>query len=129
VVPMDRLREGQMDARAKISAALPSLDAGTVGHGMTRWRPRDNTLEMEMGVLVQRVFAPVGDVVPSSTPTGRAAYYLLVGGYENLPGAWKKLFDWCRKEGLTLAGINWEIYREPDGAPPQPETALYALLA
>jgi effector-binding domain-containing protein len=130
LVPINKLREGQIAARAKICAALPSLNAGSVGLGMTRWcQPMDNALDMEIGVMVERGFEPVGEVVPSTMPAGSAAHFLLVGSYENLPGAWQRLFEWCRKEGLTLAGVNWEIYRDPEGERLRPETSLYALLA
>jgi effector-binding domain-containing protein len=45
------------------------------------------------------------------------------GPFDNLPGAWQTLFDWCKAEKLTPAGVNWEIYGAAEGA------ELYALLA
>ena len=58
-----------------------------------------------------------------------AAHLVHRGSYEGLPGAWQTLFAWCTNEGLQLAGINWEIYRQQGEDPAQWETALYALLA
>ena len=85
---------------------------------------------MEPGVLVSGAFPAAGDVVPSELPAGRAAYFLLRGSFEGLPGAWKTLLDWCAAEKLPLAGVNWEIYSQwQDVEPDQIETALYALLA
>lgn len=124
---MAKLPEAQRSARAQLAAVLPSLEAGTIGHGITLWHPPvDGQLSMEPGVLVSRDFAPAGDVVPSALPAGRAVHFLLVGPYDGLPGAWGKLFEWCGAENLQLAGVNWEIY---GGSADKPETALYALLA
>jgi hypothetical protein len=128
--PMSKLPEAQRAARAKLSAALPSLDVGPLGLTCTRWRPPANgTLSMEPGTIVGRQFAPVGDVVPSDLPAGRAAHYLLKGTFDGLPDAWKTLFDWCVAEKLKLAGANWEVYGAPAKNPAQQETSLYALLA
>ena len=84
---------------------------------------------MEPGTIVSRAFAPIGDVVPSEIPAGRTAHLLLVGPYDGIPGAWRTLFDWCGKEGLTLAGINWQIYHGEKSDPSKVQTSLHALLA
>jgi len=67
--------------------------------------------------------AEEGEVVPSELPAGRAAHLSMEGGFENLPLAWQTLFDWCKAEQLSPAGINWEIYGASEGA------ELYVLLA
>jgi effector-binding domain-containing protein len=130
LVPMNEIPQAQRSLRGKIKAALPSLDVGPVGHTCTLWRPPvDGRLDMEPGVLVSRVFEPVGEVVPSALPAGRAAHLLLVGSYEGLPGAWQTLFAWCTAKGLKRAHINWEIYRDSNQDPARPETSLHTLLA
>jgi effector-binding domain-containing protein len=128
---MSDLREAQQTSRAKLAEALPTLGVSPLEHSCTLWRPPvDGVLDMEPGVLVSGAFAAVGDVVPSELPAGRAAYFLLRGSFEGLPGAWKTLLDWCAAEKLPLAGVNWEIYGpSQDVEPDQLETALYALLA
>ncbi|MBV9835979.1 MAG: GyrI-like domain-containing protein [Alphaproteobacteria bacterium] len=124
---MSKLPEVQRAARAQLAEVVPSLDAGPVGLGITLWHPpADGHMAMEPGFLVSRDFSPVGEVVPSALPAGRAAHVLLIGPYDLLPGAWGKLFKWCESEKLKLAGTNWEIY---GGSAETPETALYALLA
>lgn len=129
-VRMDEIPAAQRSLRGKINAAVQSLDVGPLGPTFTLWRPpTEGRLDLEPGVLVSRAFEPVGEVVPSSLPAGRAAHRRLVGPYDGLPGAWKILFDWCAAEGLRLAGVNWEIYGDWNDDPSKLETSLYALLA
>jgi len=129
--PFDRIAHTQRTARATLAAALPSLKTGALGHTCTRWTPPANgMLPMEIGLIVARPFAASGEVVPSELPAGRAAHFQLRGPFDGLPGAWQALFDWCKAERLSLAGINWEIYSSWKGADPKTlNTDLYALLA
>jgi effector-binding domain-containing protein len=127
-VGMDELMKSQQTLRPKLAATVRSLDVGPVGHTFTRWRfPVNGRIDLHPGILVSKPFAPIGDVVPSELPAGRAAQYLYVGGYEGIPQAWQTLFDWCNAEKLKLAGLNWEIYDETSG--PTPQTSMNALLA
>jgi hypothetical protein len=128
---MSELRAAQQTSRARLAEVRPTLGVSLLEHSCTLWRPPvDGVLDMEPGVLVSGAFAAAGDVVPSELPAGRAAYFLLRGSFDGLPGAWKTLLDWCAAEKLPLAGINWEIYGpSEDVEPDQIETALYALLA
>ena len=130
-VPFAEIPAAQRSARSKVDAALPSLDAAPIGRSLTRFcTPSDGRLDMEMGSIVARPFAATGDVVPSDLPAGRAAHFQLKGSFEGMQGAWQTLFDWCKAEKLSLAGINWEIYSPWDGVDPTTlDTDLYALLA
>ena len=128
--PMNKLPETQRSSRAKLAAALPSLNVGPLGKSCTLWRPPSRgLLEMEPGVIVSRNFAPLGEVVPSSLPGGRAAHFVLIGDYDGLPGAWNTLLGWCAAEKLPLAGVNWEVYGDRSEDTSKIETSLYALLA
>jgi hypothetical protein len=119
-----RLPEVQRTARATLARLLPSLDAGKAGAECTRWRLLEGGgLAMEIGRVVAQGFAAVGEVVPSELPAGRAAHLAMEGGFENLPLAWQTLFDWCKAQQLSPAGINWEIYGRTEDA------ELYVLLA
>lgn len=130
IVPMAEIPEAQRSSRRKIDAALKSLDVEPVGPSCTLWRPStDGRLDMEPGVVVSRAFEPVGEVVTSALPAGRAARFLLVGPFDGLSGAWQTLFGWCAKENLKPAGINWEIYGDFNSDPTQQETWVHALLA
>ena len=119
-----RLPEVQRTARATLARLLPSLDAGKAGAECKRWRLLEGGgLAMEIGRVVAQGFAAVGEVVPSELPAGRAAHLAMEGGFENLPLAWQTLFDWCKAQQLSPAGINWEIYGRTEDA------ELYVLLA
>lgn len=129
-VAMDEIPAAQRALRARLAAALPSLEVGTIGLSLTVWRmPAAGRLDLHPGVLVSRDFAPAGEVVPAELPSGRAAHMRLVGPFNLLPGAWQKLLTWCAREKLKLAGLNWEIYGETGPDLSRQETALYALLA
>lgn len=121
--PFAKLPETQRAGRAKLQAALPRLDVGSLGRTCTRWTPPvGGALPMEIGTIVSKSFAPSGDVVPSELPAGRAAHLSMAGSFESLPRAWQTLFDWCKAQGLATAGVNWEIYGATEDA------ELYALL-
>jgi effector-binding domain-containing protein len=130
-VPFADIPKARRSARAAVDAALPALDAGTVGRRLTRFRtPAASALDMEIGTIVGRAFSAKGEVVPSDVPAGRAAHFQLKGPFDGMPGAWRTLFDWCNAEKLELAGVNWEIYMPWEGVDPAKlETDLYALLA
>ena len=124
--PLADVPQAQRRLRATLAAALPKLDVGVIGESCTLWHaPVQGVLDMEAGVLVARGFEPEGEVVPSMLPAGRAAHYVLRGPFDELPTAWKTLFDWCAEHQLDLAGVNWEIYGDN---PAELQTALYALL-
>ena len=130
-VPFAKIPDAQRSARSAVDAALPSLETGPAGRPCTRFRtPADGALDMEIGTIVGRSFQAKGEVVPSDLPAGRAAHFQLKGPFDGMPGAWQTLFDWCKAEKLSLAGINWEIYMPWEGVDPAKlETDLYALLA
>jgi effector-binding domain-containing protein len=129
-VPMAEIPQAERSARAKLDAAVRSLDVGPLGQTFTLWRPpTDGRLDMEPGIVVSRMFAPLGEVVPSALPAGRTAHLLLTGPYDGIPGAWNRLFAWCAGERLTLAGANWQIYGDENDDPAKFTTSLHALLA
>jgi effector-binding domain-containing protein len=129
-VPMAEIPQAERSARAKLDAAVRSLDVRPLGQTFTLWRPpTDGRLDMEPGVVVSRAFAPLGEVVPSALPAGRTAHILLTGPYDGIPGAWNRLFAWCTAERLTLAGVNWQIYEDESDDPAKLTTSMYALLA
>jgi hypothetical protein len=91
-VRMSEMPETERSLRAKIDAAVASLDVAPLGRSFTLWRPLgDGRIDYQPGVIVSRPFEPIGEVVPSALPTGRAAHFLLTGPFDGLPGAWHTL--------------------------------------
>ena len=121
-VPFAGIPDAQRSARTTLAATLPSLDAGPVGRGVTRFRtPPDGALDMFLATAL--VAGHANDGCQVWLPAGRAAHFALKGSFAGLPGAWQTLFEWCSREGVTPSGVNWEIY----GA--EQDADLYALLA
>ena len=129
-VPLSRIPDAERSVRRTLTATVPSLDTGSLGREVTLWRtPVNGQIAMEPGVIVAHPFEPEDYVICSELPAGQAVYHLLVGPFDRLPAAWQMLFEWCTKEKLKLAGINWQIYGELAADPAQQQTSLYALIA
>lgn len=71
---------------------------------------------MEVGVEVDRSFEPVGDVMASELPGGRVASMVHTTGYGDLHRTCDTIREWCIANGEAMAGVQWEIYGDPDEA-------------
>lgn len=129
-VAFAELPNAERSARRALAEALPRPDVAPTGDTFTLSRaPADGRIYIEPGVIVARPFAPIGEVVASSLPAGRAVRYLLIGPFDQLPQAWPALFAWCRQHGHKTEGTFWQVYGPHAADPAQQETTLYALLA
>jgi effector-binding domain-containing protein len=70
----------------------------------------DGEINLEVGVELPAPFAGYGEVVNSATPAGLVAITTHYGPYSQLHEAHEAIRLWCRDNGYTLAGPNWEIY-------------------
>jgi effector-binding domain-containing protein len=70
----------------------------------------DDQINLEVGVELAAPFAGHGEVVGSATPAGLVATTTHYGPYGQLHQAHEAIRLWCRNNGHTLAGPNWEIY-------------------
>lgn len=70
----------------------------------------DGEINLEVGVELKEPFAGVGEVVGSAIPAGVVATAVHFGPYDWLHLAHKAVREWCVKNGVALAGPNWEIY-------------------
>ena len=111
----------------QVYAFLRVSDVQQVGHNVMLYL--DDVPHVEIGVEVDRVFAPSADVVPSALPHGRVVMTVHRGGYEGLGAAHRGVLDWCAAQGLTPAGPRWEIYGDWQADPARLETEVYYLLA
>jgi effector-binding domain-containing protein len=82
-----------------------------MGHNIARY---DHGDRMEVGAEVDRVFDPAGEVVSSSLPAGRIAHATHAAGYASLRETYRAVSDWCDANGYEQAGIQWEVYSDPD---------------
>jgi effector-binding domain-containing protein len=69
---------------------------------------------MEVGVEVDRTFPPAGVVVSSQLPGGRIAHATHTTGYGDLHKTYEAIRQWSNEHGHDTAGIQWEIYSDPD---------------
>ena len=70
----------------------------------------DGQINLEVGVELDAPFAGYGEVVGSATLPGLVATTTHYGPYGQLHGAHEAIRLWCRNNGYTFAGPNWEIY-------------------
>jgi effector-binding domain-containing protein len=80
---------------------------GTGRHVALYW---DDEFNLDIGVELSAPFAGHDEVVAAATPTGTVATLAHFGPYHQLPAAHQELRRWCRDNGHTLAGPNWELY-------------------
>jgi effector-binding domain-containing protein len=87
----------------------------------------DEGFSIEVGVQIATPLDADGDVVCSSTPAGKVATVVHRGPYEQIPQAHKALLRWCRENGHTTAGLNWEVYGHWSEEPDQRRTEVFYL--
>jgi effector-binding domain-containing protein len=71
---------------------------------------KDDVPNVEIGVEVGESISPIGQVVSSSLPAGRAAMTTHHGSYDALGAAHRAIIEWCDEHGLERVGPRWEIY-------------------
>ena len=88
----------------------------------------DDAPRVEVGVELTRPLRLGGEVVRSALPAGRVAWTTHRGPYAALWSAHEDVVEWCKAQGLRLAGPRWEIYGPHREEPEQPATEVYHLL-
>ncbi len=129
-VGMADMPKAERSARARIAEAIAQLNVGPVGDRFTLCRAAgEGKMHYEPGVIVARTFKPIGNLVPSRLPAGRAVKHLLIGPFDLLPRAWPALFSWCSSQRLELEGTFWQVYGPASADPAEQKTTLFALLS
>jgi effector-binding domain-containing protein len=88
----------------------------------------DDVPKVEVGVELTRLLRLSGEVVRSELPGGRVAWTAHRGPYSALWTAHEDVVDWCRDQGLALAGPRWEVYGPHREDPGEAMTEVYYLL-
>jgi effector-binding domain-containing protein len=70
----------------------------------------DDQITLEVGAELDAPFGGSGEVVDSALPTGPVVATTHFGPYAGLHEAHEAIRQWCRDNGHTPAGPNWEIY-------------------
>jgi effector-binding domain-containing protein len=70
----------------------------------------DGSIRLEVGVEIDVPFAERDGLTRSRTPAGRAASVTHFGPYSTLGGAHGAILEFCKSNGLNLAGPSWEVY-------------------
>jgi effector-binding domain-containing protein len=74
----------------------------------------DSGERMEVGVEVDIAFDSEGAVLSSQLPGGRIAHATHTTGYDDLRDTYQAIARWCDQMGHRRAGVQWEIYGDPD---------------
>ena len=102
------------------------------GDGAEVWQNvmlyKDQTPEVEVGVLVSAPFRPEGRVVLSALPAGEVATATHRGDYAKLGVTHEAVREYAATHGRELAGPCWEIYGHAPPDPSEAETEVFWLL-
>lgn len=110
----------------EIWQAVRSNEAVAPGRNVMLYK--DDVPHVEIGVEAAGPFAPIGRVVPSTLPPGRAATTTHRGRYEELGAAHEAVIGWCDRHGLQRTGVRWEIYGHWTPIVAEQEVEVYWLL-
>jgi effector-binding domain-containing protein len=107
----------------------PDLATGT---GAEMWQNvmlyRDQTPDVEVGVLVAASFDTEGRVIASQLPGGEVATATHRGDYARLGVTHDAVREHAMAAGRELAGPCWEIYGHGRSDPSEQETEIFWLL-
>jgi effector-binding domain-containing protein len=106
--------------------------ATDAGAGGERWQNvmlyKDDTPEVEVGVLVARPFPAQGRVIASELPGGEVATAVHHGDYARLGATHDAVRAFAAAHERELAGPRWEIYGHWREDPSELETEVFWLL-
>ncbi len=84
--------------------------------------------EIDVGWEVDAPFESHGlGIVTVTTPAGPSASTTHVGPYYDLYKAHLAIRQWCREEGRTKIGPNWEVYDHPVEGQPHRTDVFYLI--
>jgi effector-binding domain-containing protein len=90
---------------------------------------RNEPMNIDFGVQVERSFEPEGNVQCIETPAGEVARTVHVGPYDRLGDAHNAIHAWCVAHNRKIAHASWEIYGDWNNDPALLETTIKYLVA
>ena len=110
-ITMDQMAQFFDSAYGRVVEAVTSQGRTLTGPALALYRrPPSDTVELEAGFPTDQPIDPVGDVLASSLPAGRAVRLSHHGGYDGLADAWGRLITWVLENGYAPTGTSWEVY-------------------
>ncbi|WP_293903968.1 hypothetical protein [Phenylobacterium sp.] len=111
----------------KVYAVLRAGEPGPLGCNTVLYRPGvdGRTMDLRVGVRLDRPFAGVGEVILAETPAGEAAHVVYLGDYGKMRPAHQAAQDWARQQGRGLTGVSWEVYGDWSEDPTELRTDIY----
>jgi effector-binding domain-containing protein len=88
----------------------------------------DGVVNLEVGAEIDAPILGSDRVHSSMTPAGPVATTAHFGDYSGLGDAHQAILQWCKHNGRTQAGPNWEIYGHWTDNPAQLRTDVFYLL-
>jgi effector-binding domain-containing protein len=77
-----------------------------------------NTMDVEAGFPVARVFEGEGDIIASVIPGGKFISTIHLGSYDSMKPAYDALAKWAKDNGYEPTGIAYEYYLNDPSADP-----------
>lgn len=120
VVPAAEIRSVYDQGFPKLMRAVGAAGAQMLGAPFGYYpRMPGETIDVRIGIPIDRQIDPQGDVEPFTLPGGKVVTGTHVGPYDGLPDTYRRLAEWARREGITLGPAVWETYvTDPTTAPP-----------
>jgi len=112
-VTMAEIKKAADEGFPALFAGLAKLGVTPIGAPFFNYRRIDmaRTLDIEVGVPVDRVVAPEGAIKFGELPAGKYAAMTHTGHYDGLYDATAMLIGWAKERGIA-----WDVVEKSDGA-------------
>lgn len=110
-----------------VYAALHTGDYGPLGCNTVLYALGDDgkTMDLRIGVRLERPFPGVGKVAHAETPACEAVHVVYLGDYSKMHPAHQAAQAGARQMGRKLTGVSWEVYGDWLSDPTTVRTDIY----
>lgn len=131
-VPISDIARAWKPALDQVWAFLKTKSELRPGHNLFLYhhpKRRNDAMNIDFGVQVERPFEREGDVQCIETPAGEVARTIHVGPYDRIGDAHNGIHAWCAAHNRKIGRASWEIYGDWNNDPALLETTIKYLLA
>jgi effector-binding domain-containing protein len=122
----------QILASNKVYTSIKQANIKKFGHNVIVYKTdqqKAGEFVLEVGVQVATPFeSDGGEVICSSTPSGKAITTTHIGPYDQLGKAHDAIMEWAKANNCAITGRNWEVYGDWEADPNQLTTQVFYLL-